>query len=135
MRQARERTRAGEEEARAETPKEREMATNYLQVANVVYAADTTIPVYSQAVSMNGANAVQVDGVLVVTGASGLKVDIEGSNDLENWPASLASTTKATVGAFTVSATGIAWQYVRLRYLPQSSAANIFTAGISTSQN
>jgi len=111
------------------------MAVNYVQVAHLVYTADSSIPVFSQAVSMMGANAVQVDGVLVVTGASGMKVDIEGSNDLENWSASFASTTKSTVGLISLAATGIAWQYVRLRYTPQSASTNVFSAGVSTSQN
>lgn len=71
---------------------------------------------FTPAVSMAGANAVQLNVVvLVIPGATTLTVDIQGSNDMENW-ASLGTFNPTGVGFFSSAhVSAVQWQYVRVR--------------------
>lgn len=90
---------------------------------------------FTPAVSMAGANAVRLNVVVIVIGASAtLTYDIQGSNDLQNWT-SLGTTTRTTIGYLaTAAATAVPWQYVRVRVNSDSANTSITTVGLNTSQ-
>ena len=112
------------------------MAVSYTKVADNAAVSDATDPQFSQAVSMMGGNSVQADIVIFnLGGATSLTAKLEGSNDLENWTASALATYSALGIGFNApsATTGIAWQYVRLRYDVVGTGTIIFSAGIATS--
>jgi len=111
---------------------------------NVAIAAGEQVE--SPAVSMEGANIVQVDAVLISVGSgfSSATITLEISNDLENWTeADPTDTTDqisfTTIGYKTATlrtdyasgGTRISAAYVRLRYEAVGGTA-IFAAGINT---
>lgn len=110
------------------------MATSYTKLADHLAVTSTTS--YSQAVSMNGANAVQVDVVYSSrTASQTVDVAVQGSNDLENWAAVTTSGGGALgLGFATPTASGIAWQYVRLSYTLSTTGTGFLSAGLSTAQ-
>lgn len=82
----------------------------------------TTTATYSMPIDMEGYNSVFID-FTIITGAGYLTVDIEFSNDRQNWntPAGISSHTSATVGpmydAIPHTTFGqIAAKYIRLKY-------------------
>jgi hypothetical protein len=113
------------------------MAVTLGQVAQqMAIPASTTL--YTQAVSMQGANAVQVSFViLTLGGSSGLTPTVEGSNDLENWSNAAVCSAIASAGyqipvISSGAFTAIAWQYVRLKLAAGSGGTIITSAIIST---
>lgn len=90
---------------------------------------------FSPAVSMAGANAVQLNVVvLVIPGATTLTIDIQGSNDMQNW-ASLNTFTTTVVGyVSTAKSTAVQWQYVRVRMNSNTAGNSIVTIGLNTAQ-
>ena len=108
----------------------------YFQVATkmaVVFGTDG----FTQAVSMEGANAVILDGTLFAKGGGNTTVTLQGSNDMENW-----STTGFTGGSVAFTALGymdgdastIAYRYVRLKINHATSGTAIIALGINTAQ-
>lgn len=88
----------------------------------------------SAAVPMEGYNAVQADAVIFeLGGATGLTVDLQGSNDRENW-ATIVTSTGMVLG-FNAPAlrTAVGWAWVRLRYTVEGTGSVIVSAGINTS--
>jgi len=109
------------------------VATSYTELADSVVVSSSTVPVYSQPVSMSGANAVVANIVISVLSAGTLTVAVQGSNDLENWaPITTSGGATLGIGFHTPSAGSIAWQYVRLSYLCSTSATAVLSAGLST---
>jgi hypothetical protein len=107
----------------------------YIQVASKLSVV-TGVASYSQAVSMDGANAVMFDiTVFSVVASSGtLTIQLEESNDLQNWAeVTSASETFATVTGWKRKvATGIAAAYVRLKFSFTTNGPYIVGAGINT---
>lgn len=90
---------------------------------------------FSQAVSMDGANAVQIECTLFAKGAGNVTATLQGSNDLENWDSSGITNgvvTLAGVGYATAQGTAIAYRFVRLKYTQVTSGTAILSAGINT---
>lgn len=95
----------------------------------------------SQPVSMDGANAARQDATvfhLALGTATGFTIDIEGSNDLENWE-DLANTLTFTAEAYQVPASfeaDVSFAYIRLRYgwsgTPNGSSKAIVNTGVNT---
>ena len=114
------------------------MATSYTKLAEnlTVTYASPNLPFYTQAVSMNGANAVQVNLVIYNrTAAETLACAVQGSNDLENWaPVTTSGGTSLALGFASPSASAIAWQYVRLAFTAGGSATFFLSVGLSTAQ-
>lgn len=107
----------------------------YTQVASKLDVV--TDAKYSQAVSMEGANAVQMEAtVFNIKGTSAeLTISLQGSNDLQNWDTLGAfDSTFADIGYATKKLTGIANAYVRLKYemTTGTSPQAIVGAGINT---
>lgn len=91
---------------------------------------------YSQAVSMNGGNAVQMNCTLYNLSASGtLKAFLQEGNDLENWSDVAGSLVLTGAGYGTLKATAIASAYVRVKY-ESSGSSNfaIVAAGLNVAQ-
>lgn len=114
------------------------MAVSSLQLVDNI--AVTTAAVYSQAVNMNGANAVQPTVVVINAGGTTLNLALEGSNDLSNWSSITvgASWSGLTVGygapATPAAQTGIAFQYVRLKFTAAASGPLVCSAYLTTAQ-
>ena len=109
------------------------MATTLARVADMM-AVPASTALISQAVSMQGANAVIVS-FLVTTmgGSSALTPSLEGSNDLTNW-SSIATYSNLLAAGYSVSSSssGIAFQYVRLKLSNAAGGTVILTADVST---
>ena len=111
----------------------------YVQVASKQVVTDSA-DCFSEAVSMEGANAIQV-GVTVfanetTTTANELTVSAEGSNDLQNWSSLSGSISfnNGLIGYQTTAITSVAYQYVRLKYtVDESGKMAVMAAGINTS--
>ena len=105
----------------------------YTEVASKLAVVFGT-KVYSQAVSMAGANAVKVEGTCFVIGGGNIAVQLQGSNDLQNWSDQGTAIAVSAVGYFvdTVDLDAIAYQYVRLEFDQASSLTGIVAAGINT---
>ncbi|MBK9387306.1 MAG: hypothetical protein IPN34_21025 [Planctomycetes bacterium] len=93
---------------------------------------------YSQAVSMEGANAVLLT-LLVHTKSASTTVDasLEGSNDLQNWSNSgltgSTSLTATTIGfAAPLKVTGIAYRYIRVKFTVSPSTVAIVSSDVNT---
>lgn len=110
------------------------MAVMYTQLAENAVVTSASVPLVSQAVSMNGANAVQPNVVISnISGSITLTLGLQGSNDLENWTTIGSDQTGLGLGYPAVSAsTSIAWQYVRLTYKLSGAGTIILSAGLST---
>ena len=91
----------------------------------------TGTDLFSQAVSMRGANAVLVDFVVIVAGTGGT-IGVQQSNDLENWGTDDATVAASSVGFGTLRVGTIASQYARLHYKAPTAGTAIITAGINT---
>jgi hypothetical protein len=102
----------------------------YTQVAQnqVVTSASSQ---FSQAVSMSGGNAVQIEAVLFVKGGGNFSIQLQGSNDLENWDDVGSAIAMTAVGFATDSCPDIAFQYVRLAYSQATSGTGIVAAGVN----
>ncbi len=88
----------------------------------------------TRAASMAGANAVQLDVVVFVNSAAAtLTLDIQGSNELQNW-VSLGTFATTTVGYVSAAkVTNIQWQYVRVRISIATGTA-ILSIGLNTAR-
>lgn len=113
------------------------MAVSSLQLADNIVV--TTTAVYSQAVNMNGANAVQPTVVVTSAGGTTLSLALEGSNDLSNWSSITVGANWTAIGAGYASpqpatVTGIAFQYVRLKFTAAASGPLVCSAYLTTAQ-
>lgn len=107
----------------------------YFQVASglvVTYGTDG----YTQPISMDDYNAMQVDIVTYVKGGGDITVTPQGSNDLDNWSSSdiTGSGTISNPGFATFKATVIAWRYIRFKITQASSGTGIVDIGANTSK-
>lgn len=104
----------------------------YTQVATQLVVT-TTAAVFSQAVSMEGANAVQVSLTAFNLNSATITVQLQESNDLQNWAdVSGASFTVSSAYYGTNKTTGIASAYVRLKYTIATGGPAVLSAGINT---
>ena len=88
---------------------------------------------FSQAVMMDG-NAVQLDATIYnLGGATSLTIEIQGSNDRQNW--SVVTTNNGLVLGYSSPAksTGVGFACVRLRYSVSGAGTVIVAAGVNTS--
>ena len=88
----------------------------------------------SPSVSMDGANAIQVEATVFSLGtASAFVILVQLSNDNASWVFHpTAATVKATIGYTEFSAEAITSRYVRLVYTPTTSGSVIFAVGVNT---
>lgn len=101
----------------------------YTQVASRLVTTGTS-EYFSQAVSMAGGNAVQIESTNFASGTCDIFLQV--SNDLENWADASGS---ASIGAAATSydsaqVTAISAAYVRLRY-KNKTASCVLAAGIN----
>lgn len=108
----------------------------YTRLALTNAAASTTTE-FSQSVSMQGANAAQVDAVVYSFSGTSVALQLQSSNDLENWK-DLGAPTPATLTAvgytlFSVI-TAIGAGYIRLKvtYVTAGAASCVLAAGVNT---
>ncbi len=96
----------------------------------------TTTPEYSQAVNMNGFNAALVEVVTTVYGASAsIGIQMQMSNDLENWVDVVSSPSMESPGYFTLQTSeGLGCRFVRLKYAVTGIDGDtaVLSAGIET---
>ena len=109
------------------------MAVSFTKVAESVVVTSSTVPVVSQPLSMSGANAAQASVVVISITTGTITVAFQGSNDLENWSAiTTIGGTALGVGYHAPSASGIAWQYIRVTYLTSTAATAVISCGVGT---
>lgn len=103
----------------------------YTQVASKLAVVSGTDS-FSQAVSMAGGNAVEVEATLYAKGTNALTITVQVSNDLENWADAPSGPhlTMSTVGADQDQVPSISAAYVRLKYV-QDGGTSIVAAGIN----
>ena len=91
---------------------------------------------YTQAVSMDGGNAIYVDvTAFTVTGGT-VRITVQEGNDLDNWTTltGTGSTLDLTAAGYgTLTRTAIAAQYVRLQIEQVTSGTGVLAAGINVS--
>jgi hypothetical protein len=97
----------------------------------------TTLSEVSQAVSMDGANSAQVDIVVISLSGSGatVTVQLQESNDLENWKDKGSGTAPTAVG-YTLAAavTAISSAYVRVKATASGTTPiAVVSIGLNTS--
>ena len=103
----------------------------YTQLARNVHV--TNKAQVSQAVSMEGANAIVFTATVMEYTAGTLTIQLQVSNDLENWIDMLgASRTYTAVGYGKNKVTDISDAYVRLKYSFATDENAIVSAGINT---
>ncbi len=109
----------------------------YTQLASRLSVSQAAGAEYSQAVSMDGANAAKVEITVyaLASGATSLTLDIEGSNDMQNW-AQIVQYTSIAVGYSAQSnSTSIAYQFLRLKYTcVGTNGIAIVAAGLNSSK-
>lgn len=109
------------------------MAVNYVRAADSL-SISASSTAYTQAVSMQGANAVVATFVVfTLGGSSGLTPSLQGSNDMANW-SSISTYSQITSAGYSAASnsTSIAFQYVRLALTAASGGTVIVTADVST---
>jgi hypothetical protein len=111
--------------------KKKQGAAMYVQVATKLSVASSA-EAFSQAVSMSESNACQVEFTVINLPATNIRVTAQVSNDLENWTDAANSGDKTAVGYYSFNVTGVAAQYVRLKYTVSGSGNVIVAAGINT---
>ena len=110
------------------------MAVTLARVADsIAIPASTTL--YTQALTMQGANAALASFIIYTLGGStSLTPTLEGSNDMVNWTmiTAYSAITSAGYQVASSTSTGIAWQYVRLKLAAAAGGTIIVTADVST---
>lgn len=81
---------------------------------------------------MAGANTCKAGITVLVNTATSLTVNIQGSNDLQNWTDS-TSDTGFTVGYAATANRAIAFAYARLKYVVSGTGTVIASADVNTS--
>ncbi len=123
----------------------------YTTLSTRLYVEQSAAPEFSQAVSMEGVNAVVMDvtvfSLKITTVGESFSLELQGSNDLENWFAIDAGLNivivqtagGVTPGYFTSGSPylipGVPTAYVRIAYTTDSAAAGdyiIVNAGLNT---
>ena len=105
----------------------------YTRVASKLALPSGGAPIYSQAVPMSGGNAISVE--LTVFAGSGVKVEYEVGNDLENWTTIAQDIIDGGGSGVTVgyhygdTGATIASAYIRLRYTATTSS--VVAAGVN----
>jgi hypothetical protein len=88
---------------------------------------------FSPAISMSGNNTAKAGITVIVNTATSLTVNLQGSNDLQNWTAS-TDDTGFTVGYAATANRALAFAYVRLKFAVVGTGTIIVAANINTSQ-
>lgn len=103
----------------------------YAAVSNKLSVVNGTDQ-FSSAVAMSGANAARVELTVFANSATSLSIDLQGSNDLQNWAIVGSAHTGYTVGYNSFAETAVSFQFVRLRYYVVGTGTIIVAAGINT---
>lgn len=109
------------------------MAVSSMQLVDNISVGTTAL--VSQAVNMNGANAIQSTVVVTSAGGATLTMALEGSNDLSNWSTIAVGSNWTLIPAgylAPTSVSGIAFQYVRLRFTASAAGPLICSAYLTT---
>ncbi len=95
----------------------------------------------SQAISVAGANSVGIDMTIINQDSGNLDVVLEGSNELANWKTiqdnliAAASGIGYNTAQYPNATSGltarIGFEYIRLRYVQNTSGTSIVSAGIN----
>ncbi|NUN51015.1 MAG: hypothetical protein HUU15_19590 [Candidatus Brocadiae bacterium] len=88
---------------------------------------------FSPAVPMDCANAVQLEVTIFNLTATSLTVEIQGSNDMQNWSVVTTNTGLVVGYSAPTKSTGVGFRYVRLRYSIVGTGLAIVAAGVNTS--
>lgn len=88
---------------------------------------------FSAAIPMNGGNTCKAGITVFANTATSLSVNIQGSNDLQNWTDGTADTGFVVGYAATANRT-IAFAYVRLSYIVVGTGTIIVAADLNISQ-
>lgn len=105
----------------------------YTQVATKLAVVNGTDQ-FSSAVAMDGNNAVQVEAtVFNLGGATSLVIEVQGSNDQQNW--TVITTNSGLVLGYSApsKSTGIAFAFVRYRFSVTGTGTILVAAGLNTS--
>ncbi len=106
----------------------------YTQLASRLAITTSGGAEYSQAVSLDNMNAAKVEITIynLASGASSVTLDIEGSNDMQNWSQIVQYTGIGIGYSAQANSTSIAYQFVRLKYLSVGGGGTaIIGAGIN----
>ncbi|KAF0244130.1 MAG: hypothetical protein FD180_2791 [Planctomycetota bacterium] len=87
---------------------------------------------FSSAVAMSGSNAARVEFTIFANSATSLSIDLQGSNDLQNWAIVGSAHTGYVVGYNSFAETAVSFQFVRLRQYVVGTGTVIIAAGINT---
>ena len=87
---------------------------------------------FTQAVDMAGANGAQCEVTCFVKGGGNVSLQLQGTNDLQNWTDVGTAISVTAVGFFTGSITGVGYQYVRIELDQATSGTAILACGINT---
>ncbi|MCE9581751.1 MAG: hypothetical protein K8T20_04455 [Planctomycetes bacterium] len=108
----------------------------YTQLASKLSVTTAGGAQVSPAVSMEGNNAFQAEFTVyaLVSGATSIDVDTQGSNDLQNWTTFSSAYNLAVVGSSAPAArTAVAFQFVRFKYTSIGGGGTVVLAcGLNT---
>lgn len=106
----------------------------YYDVANRMAVSGNGTTMYSQAISMAGANAVMINSTVFSISGGTLTITAQESNDLDNW-GTLSGQVAFEGGTYnTLKITQIASQYVRLKFAQNGAFNTVLSAGVNTAQ-
>ena len=107
----------------------------YTKLYERLVIIDTTAPEYSQAVSIEGFNAAFPEIVtFTFSGLTNVKVQLQESNDLENWRDKGTVNTVSAIGYTSGTVvTACAAAYVRLKIYTTGTGTAILSAGLNLS--
>lgn len=90
---------------------------------------------FSAAIAMNGDNAVQLEAtVFTLGGATSLTLDLQGSNDTQNWSSITVSAGLVLGYSAPNKSTGVGYAFVRVRYSGVDAGTIIVASGLNTSR-
>jgi hypothetical protein len=104
----------------------------YEVLAEKLIVASST-PSYTDAIEMIDANALNIDFEILAMPAAKIQVDVEQSNDLENWKLHTTTTGRTAIGSSQYKVDTIAARFVRLKvyFLSGSGTASV-VLGVAT---
>jgi len=97
-----------------------------------VVGEDGNTTTYSEAVTLNEANAAQVEYTIFNLSGTSLQVTLQESNDGENWSDRSADTARTAMGYWTFQVSSLGCKYARLKYVVSGGSLKaVISAGIN----